>query len=471
MLSEFGLDSRRNGADAQARLLRHAIRAARDAGLAAITVYAWTDRWWNAGAEVSDWDFGLTDRTGAPSPPCRRSAGNSPTTTTPTTPNQPPPPSPPPPTPPRRPGPRLLGDRLHLQRRTADQPLPGRGPTARTPGFETIVVDDGSADGTAGLVAHRFPGVRLVRTARSGLERGPQRRRRRRARRDPRVHRRRLPAGPRVLARLEEAFGDGRWDAVGGPNLPPPPASCAEAVVAAAPGAPSHVMLDDAEAEHIPGCNLAVRREAFERIGGFDPRFRTAGDDVDFCWRLRDAGMRVGFCPTAFVWHARRPDAPGYLAQQAGYGRAEALLADKFPHRCRHGGARWLGQIYQGGPIRAGRDAVIYHGTLGTAGYRRWSTACCPAARSPTASTARSPGSACACWNGSARSPATPPAAGSAAPGHRAGRATARRPRRPPPAAIGNSHSGRPPATPAPGCCAPCWPPAGRPPATTRRGT
>ena len=62
--------------------------------------------------------------------------------------------------------------------------------------------------------------------------------------------------------------------------------------VARAPGAPNHVMLDDRVAEHIPGCNLAVRRTALLEIGGFDPVFVRAGDDVDVCWRLQEPWRR-----------------------------------------------------------------------------------------------------------------------------------------------------------------------------------
>lgn len=373
VLSEFGLDSRRNGVDAQARLLRQAVRAAREAGVAALTIFGWTDRWW-VGVEVRDWDFGLTDRHGAPKPALaavsEELAARDPTMV----PTGPPPP---------------CSNSVEPGVPAAGEQLPwfsvivctrnGAGRIGRClaaiqqlahDSFETIVVDDGSHDGTAELVADRFPAVRLLRLAPVGLSAARN-------------------AGARVargeilaftdddcrpdrewLARLAEVFEAG-WDAAGGPNLPPAPANGSAAVVAAAPGAPSHVMLDDREAEHVPGCNLAVRRAAFQRVGGFDPRFRVAGDDVDFCWRLRDAGMRIGFSPTAFVWHSRRTEVHGYLAQQLGYGRAEALLADKFPGRFgRRGGARWAGRIYQGGAIRAGNGAVIYHGPLGGAAYQ-----------------------------------------------------------------------------------------------------
>ncbi|NIP81943.1 MAG: glycosyltransferase, partial [Gemmatimonadetes bacterium] len=73
--------------------------------------------------------------------------------------------------------------------------------------------------------------------------------------------------------------------------------------VADSPGGPNHVLLSDAVAEHIPGCNMAFRTAALREVGGFDPRFRIAGDDVDICWRLQQRGWTLGFHPAAMVWH------------------------------------------------------------------------------------------------------------------------------------------------------------------------
>ena len=64
LISEFGLDSRRNGKEVQAETLSWGIRVAHAAGMSGIATYAWSDRWFNAGAEVLDWDFGLIDRDG-----------------------------------------------------------------------------------------------------------------------------------------------------------------------------------------------------------------------------------------------------------------------------------------------------------------------------------------------------------------------------------------------------------------------
>lgn len=359
-ISEFGMDSRRNGNDAQARLLARAILAAHDADTAGFTIYAWSDSWWN-GHDVLDWDFGLVDRGGTAKPALQACADALRDIQS------------------LRPDPQDIqawpvsviictrngGERIGRCLEACSR-LTGNN-------IEVIVVDDGSTDGTSAVVSSRFPHVRLVTIPPSGLSAAR--------------NRGAAAAWGRILAytdddcepdpewaeRLRNAFirHRGAFDAIGGPNLPPPPEDAAQALVAAAPGAPSHVLIDDLEAEHLPGCNLAVTREAFHAIGGFDPRFRTAGDDVDFCWRLRDAGFRLAFEPSAFVWHVRRPTLAGYVRQQLGYGEAEALLLAKHTHRfTRKGDAKWEGFVYGGGPVRVSGDAVIYHGAMGSAGYQ-----------------------------------------------------------------------------------------------------
>lgn len=352
MISEFGLDSRRHGPGRQAETLAWAVRAAREAGVAGLAIYAWSDRWWNGGAEVTDWDFGLTDRQGREKPALRavREAFVE-----------------------ALPEPETPGFSVVICSRN------GRGRIGacltslrrlRGPAPEVVVVDDGSTDGTGPWVEREFPEVRLLRIESGGLS----------AARNAGA----AAATGEVLAftdddcevdpdwlrELGALFAAG-WDAAGGPNLAPPARDAAGAAVAAAPGAASHVMLDDVEAEHVPGCNLAVRRSLYAAIGGFDPDFRTAGDDVDFCWRLRDAGLRIGFAPNAFVWHHRRACPLGYLRQQIGYGKAERLLRRKHPHLFSPSGdARWRGVIYTGGPVNAADGPLIYHGPMGLAGYQ-----------------------------------------------------------------------------------------------------
>ena len=139
---------------------------------------------------------------------------------------------------------------------------------------------------------------------------------------------------------------------IGGPNIPPLNDGFWATCVANSPGGPSHVLLDDGLAEHIPGCNMAFRRPALLRVGGFDPDFRIAGDDVDVCWQIQQDGGTLGFSPAAVVWHHRRSSVSAYLRQQFNYGRAEAMLEAKWPKKFNSAGhVRWGGRIYGSGRV------------------------------------------------------------------------------------------------------------------------
>ncbi|MPZ88749.1 MAG: glycosyltransferase [Nitriliruptorales bacterium] len=54
----------------------------------------------------------------------------------------------------------------------------------------------------------------------------------------------------------------------------------------------------------VSGCCIAVRREAFDRVGGFDPAYFMFVEDVDLCYRLGQDGWPVVFSPVAEVVHA-----------------------------------------------------------------------------------------------------------------------------------------------------------------------
>jgi GT2 family glycosyltransferase len=74
--------------------------------------------------------------------------------------------------------------------------------------------------------------------------------------------------------------------------------------------------------------NLLVHADAFDAIGGFDPTWRHIGEDVDFCLRAGEAGLALGFCADAVVWHQgeselrpflRRLFLHGYSVNQVTY--------------------------------------------------------------------------------------------------------------------------------------------------------
>ena len=76
--------------------------------------------------------------------------------------------------------------------------------------------------------------------------------------------------------------------------------------------------------------NLLVRRQAFERIGGFTEGIRSAGD-LDLCRRLAAAGWSLEFRASAVVHHRHRATLPSLLGAVARYGAGSRWLNERYP--------------------------------------------------------------------------------------------------------------------------------------------
>ena len=86
---------------------------------------------------------------------------------------------------------------------------------------------------------------------------------------------------------------------------------------------------EDRDAERVWGANLAVRREAVERIGGFDEALAGSGDEVEWLERLRAAGGRVVYLAAAGLDHRRAgADARLRSLARAEYRRGRAARGE-----------------------------------------------------------------------------------------------------------------------------------------------
>src|SRR3954469_18250467 len=351
VLTEFGVDSMRLGEEEQRQILSWQVRAAFAAGAAGTFVFAWTDEWFTGGHLIEDWAFGLVDRERAPKPAFHEVAARYK--------------GPLPPALPRYPRVSVVVCSYNADR-TMEACLASLE-VLDYPDYEVIVVNDGSTDRTL-EIAERFPYCRIISQPNKGLS----------VARNVGAE---AATGEIVAYTDSDCVADPDWltylvgkmeasnlAACGGPNFPPPEDSLVPAAVAVSPGGPTHVLISDEVAEHIAGCNMAFRREVLLELGGFDPVYRAAGDDVDICWRFQDAGHTIGFSAAAIVWHYRRNTVQAYLNQQRGYGEAEALVYAKHPFRFNlFGQAKWLGRIYGdlSPALLLSRRPVIYSGVFG----------------------------------------------------------------------------------------------------------
>ena len=75
-----------------------------------------------------------------------------------------------------------------------------------------------------------------------------------------------------------------------------------------------------------------VRRDVFERAGGFDERFREAAyEDVELAFRLCRAGGRIEICRETVGWHRRRMDRQWFIARGERQGAQLARLLEIQP--------------------------------------------------------------------------------------------------------------------------------------------
>jgi glycosyltransferase involved in cell wall biosynthesis len=177
--------------------------------------------------------------------------------------------------------------------------------------YEVVVVDDGSADGSAEEAERFGPPVRVIRRPRLG-------------------------PGPARNAGAAEAHGEllaftdadcepeAGWLAAGTEALAA--ADLVQGAVEPLPDVPrgpfDRTLWIDHETGLYETANLFMRRDLFERLGGFEvwlePEIGKAlAEDVWLGWRARRAGARTAFCEGARVRHAVFPrDALGFVAER-----------------------------------------------------------------------------------------------------------------------------------------------------------
>ncbi|MBI5248443.1 MAG: mycofactocin biosynthesis glycosyltransferase MftF [Desulfomonile tiedjei] len=110
---------------------------------------------------------------------------------------------------------------------------------------------------------------------------------------------------------------------------------------------------------YVPTCNMLVRREVYLTAGGLDEELRV-GEDVDFCWKLKENGHRLIYVPKGRIRHKHRNRFVDTFKRRFDYGTSEPVLYSR--HRA----------IFKHYPWQPSCMTVFFLCGLGLLGWFTW---------------------------------------------------------------------------------------------------
>jgi len=207
-------------------------------------------------------------------------------------------------------------------------------------GVPTVVVDNGSSDGTVAFVRERFPGVRVIESENRGLAAGWNIGLRETDSRYTLILNADAWLVGDALARLVEAADERPRAAVVGPRLLNTDGTLQRSVRGfptlwrlateyfflrkLAPGSSALNAFyaggfghdEVREVEVVMGSCMLVRRAAVREAGALDEDFFLFSEETDWCYRFREAGWQVVFFPGAECVHVRGASHGGRLYRE-----------------------------------------------------------------------------------------------------------------------------------------------------------
>jgi N-acetylglucosaminyl-diphospho-decaprenol L-rhamnosyltransferase len=257
-------------------------------------------------------------------------------------------------------------------------------------GVETVVVDNGSSDGTVAFVRERYPDVRLLESENRGLGAGWNLGLRETTGTYALLLNADAWLAEGALERLV-AFADSRpRAAVVGPRLLNPDGTLQRSVRGfptvwrlateyfflrkLAPGSSALNAFyaggfdhgEVREVEVVMGACMLVRRDAVEQVGYCDEDYFLFSEETDWCFRFREAGWEVVFFPGAECTHVRGASHSGRLYRENLRGHLLFLTKHRGPkvaERARRvllAALRLRGLVFRGERGRTSRDGAAW---------------------------------------------------------------------------------------------------------------
>lgn len=84
---------------------------------------------------------------------------------------------------------------------------------------------------------------------------------------------------------------------------------------------PTSFFTKEGNLDWVQGCAFLIRREVFDAVEGFEPKFFMYGEEVEFCFRIKKEGWEVWFSPKPKIIHLG-----GLKKEAAILGEIKSLL-------------------------------------------------------------------------------------------------------------------------------------------------
>lgn len=86
------------------------------------------------------------------------------------------------------------------------------------------------------------------------------------------------------------------------------------------------------DADYVPGSSFFIRKEVIDSIGLLDANYFAYREEADYCWRVKQAGFKVGFLPNTRILHKVGKSSTSLLKQYLRF-RNELYFCSKFGER------------------------------------------------------------------------------------------------------------------------------------------
>lgn len=159
-------------------------------------------------------------------------------------------------------------------------------------------------------------------------------------------------ADPDWLSQIKKTFEKNDDVAgVGGPDLLPKDSSNRSKMIGQIMSSPvarggklnpstQHSLMDEEKfVDHIPTCNLCLKKEIFEKVGMFDEKF-VKGQDLELNHRIRKKGFKLLYSPHVKVVHHRKHNVKDFASQIYKWAKAKVAIIKK------HGMNGFVSHVY-----------------------------------------------------------------------------------------------------------------------------